>query len=160
MRSHFYDLKQRPQHAAGGGIGAGDKTIRLLHGEHHGAKIIGLQNRFARFRKLQAFTTTQGGEAAREIIKIITFSGIDDANPLHRNIQVFGELFDFGAVTQKNRRAEAQRIKLARSLEHARLRAFRKNDPFRMALQFFNDVPDKSHGAKLAASGESAIILM
>jgi hypothetical protein len=39
---------------------------------------------------------------------------------------------------------------VARGLEHARFRAFRKNNPLRMALQFFNDVPDKTHARKLA----------
>ena len=67
--------------------------------------------------------------------------------------------FDLRAVAQKDGRAEPQRIKLARRLQHARLRAFRKNNPFGMPLQFFNDVADETHGAKLAAIGESAIVL-
>ena len=73
-----------------------------------------------------------------------------------RNVQLLRRFFDLRAVAQENRHAQAQRIKLARRLQHARLRAFRKNNPLRMPLQFFDDTANKSHGAKLAAIRESA----
>src|SRR2546425_500610 len=49
-------------------------------------------------------------------------------------------------------------MKLAGGLEHARLRAFRKDNPFGMALQFFNHVADESHGA-LGSPGNAKLQL-
>src|SRR5581483_3957052 len=97
----------------------------------------------------QALAAAQGGEAAGEVVEVLALRGIDDADAFERNVQLLRELFDPGAVAEQDRRAEPERKKLPRRLQHARLRAFRKNDPLRMALQLFNDVPDKTHARKL-----------
>jgi hypothetical protein len=41
-------------------------------------------------------------------------------------------------------------MELASGLEHARLGAFRKDNPLRMPLQFLDNAANKSHGALIA----------
>jgi hypothetical protein len=47
-------------------------------------------------------------------------------------------------------------MKLSRGLQDARLRAFGKNHPLRMPLQFFDDVANETHDDRLAAKAETA----
>jgi len=49
------DLEQGPKDASSAVGRARDKTIGLVHGEHHGAEIVGLENGVAGFEALQAF---------------------------------------------------------------------------------------------------------
>jgi hypothetical protein len=48
---------------------------------------------------------------------------------------------------------------LARRLKHPRLQAFRKDNPLGMPLQLVDDIPNETHGRKLAGTRESAIVL-
>jgi hypothetical protein len=59
-------------------------------------------------------------------------------------------------VAEDDGRAEPQGMKLPGRLQDARFLAFWKNHPFRMPLQFFDDVADKTHGDRLAVSARIA----
>ena len=61
--------------------------------------------------------------------------------------------FTFAVIAEQDGRAEPQRMKLPRRLQDARFLAFGKNHPFRMPLQFFDDVADKTHDDRLAPGG-------
>ena len=54
--------------------------------------------------------------------------------------------FDARGVAQQDRHAQTQRVELPGGLEHARLGAFREDDPLGMPLQFLYDAADESHG--------------
>src|SRR5882724_6038626 len=88
-----------------------------------------------------------------KIVEVAAFRGVDDANAFEIDVQFGGDLFHFRAVAKKNRRAEAKRIKLSRRLQHARLGAFGENHSLGMALEFFNDRSDKTHGSLVAEQG-------
>jgi hypothetical protein len=47
-------------------------------------------------------------------------------------------------------------VKLPRCLQDARFRAFGKNHPLRMPLQFFDDIANETHGDRLKAGGAIA----
>jgi hypothetical protein len=98
-------------------------------------------------------------KALCEIIQVLARGGIDDADALERDIQVFRDFFNFSRVAEDDGCAETQRVELPRGLQNARLIAFWKHDPLGMPLQFFDDVADETHGRKLARRTESAIIL-
>ena len=136
---------KRAQDAAGALIGAGNEAIHLVHGQHHGAVIIGIEHRFARLLFLDALETAQQLVAFDESRQIFAFGGIDDADAFQRDIQFRGGLFDLGAVAQQDGRAQAQGIELARGLEDAGFGPFRENDPLGVPLQLFNNSGDKSH---------------
>ncbi len=146
LGSDLDDLKQRSQHAAGHFIGAGHQAVRLMHRHHHGAEIIRLEHRFARFAFPDAFVAAQQLKTARETVKFLAFLGIEHAHAFQRDVQAFGGFFDFRAVAEQNGHAESQRIKLAGRLQHARLGSLRKDNALGVALQFFDDAADESHG--------------
>ena len=79
-----------------------------MHGHHHGAEIIRLEHRLARFAFLDALVAAQQFETARKVVQLLAFLGIDHTDALERDIQSFGGLFDLRAVTQQDRDAEAQ----------------------------------------------------
>ena len=85
-------------------------------------------------------------EAVGEILQVLALGGIDDADAVERNVQVLRGGLHFGRVAEQDGRAEAQRGKLPRGLQDARLLALRENDPLRMPLQFFDDAADETHG--------------
>lgn len=132
--SHFDNLEQRPQNASGMLVRAGNKTIGLVHRNHHRAVIIRLEQRFARLFFFHAFVTAHHFVAFDKIIEILAFGGIDDANTFERNIDSLRGFFHFRAVAQQNRRAEAKGIKLPRRLQHARFGAFRENHTLGVTL--------------------------
>jgi hypothetical protein len=82
----------------------------------------------------------------RKVFQLLAFGGIDDADAFERNVQFLRRFLNLRAITQKNRRAEPERIELPRRLQDARLSPFRENDPFRVALELFNDAANKTHG--------------
>src|SRR5689334_2751418 len=75
------------------------------------------------------FRTAQQFEPMSEIIQLVALRGIDDANSLEGNIQRLRNFFNFGPVSQENRRPQPQRIELASCLQHAGFRPFRKHNP-------------------------------
>ena len=156
MRGGFDGLKERPQHAGGDLAGAGDKAVRLVHGEHHGAEIVGLEHRLARLEALHALAlvVAQQLEPAGEIVQILALGRVDDADAFEGDVQRIGGFIDPGPVAEKNRHAEPERIELAGRLEHARLGAFREDNPLGMPLQFLDDAADESHGGLVAQRQE------
>ena len=85
---------KRTKNAAGTLVGAGNKAIDLMHGQHHRAVIIGVEHRFARFFFLDALVPAQQLEPFDERGQILAFGGIDDAHAFQRDIQFGGGLFD------------------------------------------------------------------
>ena len=127
---------------------AGHEPVRLVHGHHHRPEIIRLEHRLARLAFLDALAAAQNAEAAREILQLLALGGVDDADAFEREVQVRGDLFDLRAVAQQDGHAQPQGMELPGRLEHARLRAFRKDDPLGMPLQFFDDRSYETHGVK------------
>src|SRR5882762_1111537 len=82
-----------------------------------------------------------------EVLEILAFRRVDNPDSLQRNIQRLGRFLNLRAIAQQNRRSQPKRVELPRRLQHARLEAFREDDPFRMSLQLLNDTANKSHGA-------------
>ena len=115
-------------------IGAGNEAISLVHGDHHRAEIIWLEHCLARFEFLHAFRAAQSFEAVREIIQFSAFGRIDNPNAFQRNVERLGQFLDFASLAQEDGRAKTQRMELPGGLEHPRLTAFRKDNPFRMPL--------------------------
>ena len=152
VRSGFDGLEERAQDAGGNLAGAGDKAVRLVHGQHHGAEIVGLEHSLARLEALHALAgvVAQPLEPAREIVQILAFGGVDDADALERDVEGFGGFGDPRPVAEEDRRAQPQRIELARRLDHARLGAFREDNPLRMPLEFLDDAANESHGGLVA----------
>ena len=109
--------KKRTQDAAGDLVGAGDQAIGLMHGDHHGAVVIGDEQGFAGFLGLHALGPAQGGEAARKAFEVLAFGGVDDADAFERDVQALGGFLDFGAVANKDGNAEPQRMKLTGRLQ-------------------------------------------
>ena len=68
--------------------------------------------------------------------------------PSSGDIQALGGFLDLGAVAQQDGDAQPQRMELPRGLQHARFRAFGKDNPLGMPLQFFDDTADKTHGIR------------
>ena len=66
---------------------------------------------------LNPFDAAQQFKPLRKIVQILAFGGIDDANAFQRNIERSARFFDLRAITQKNRRAQSQRIELAGRLQ-------------------------------------------
>ena len=153
FRRHLDDLKKRAQHAARTLVGAGDKSIRLVHGDHHRAVIIGVEHRLPRLLGLHALDPPQELIALDERLQVFTLLRVDDPHPFQRHIQLRRRLLDFGAVPQQNRRAQPQGMILPGGLQHARLGSFRKHHSFGVPLQFFNDGRNKMHGAELRSPG-------
>src|ERR1043165_5874192 len=118
-----------------------------MHGHHHRTEIIRLKQGVPSFDFFETLAATQQLETVSEVIQVRAVRRIDDADAFEIDVQRLRDFFNFGAVTKKNRRAEAKGIKLARCLQDTRFRAFRENNPFRMALQLFYDTADKSHAA-------------
>ena len=143
---HFDDLEQGPQDAAGDLVGAGNEAIGLVHRDHHGAEVIGLEHGLARFQRLEPLVAAQHFKAVGEVLQVLALGRIDDADAFEGNAQGLGDLFDFSPIPQKDGSAQPQRIKLARGLEHPRLSSFRKDNPFRMPLQLINNTADEAHG--------------
>jgi hypothetical protein len=139
------DLEEGPQDAAGDLVGAGDEAVRLVHGDHHGAVVIGQEHGVACFLGLEALGAAQKLEAMDEAVKILAFGGVDDADALEGDVEAQGGFLDLGAVAEKDGHAETQRIELAGGLKHARFGTLREDDPFGMPLQFFDDLADEPH---------------
>src|SRR5947207_15669901 len=116
-----------------------------MHRHHHCSKKIRLQHRVPRFKALHTLVAPQDFEASHEIVQLLAFDGVDDADAFQRDIQCRGHVLDLSAVAYQNRRAQPQRIVLPRRLEDAGLDPFRKNDPLGMPLQLFDDTAYKSH---------------
>jgi hypothetical protein len=55
--------------------------------------------------------------------------------------------FDLRARADQDGRAEAQGMKLASGLKHARFGSLGEDDPFGVPLQFFDDATNETHGA-------------
>ena len=53
---------------------------------------------------------------------------------------------DLLRIPQQDRRAQLHPVEAPRGLEHARLRAFGKDDPLGMTLQLLENGLDESHG--------------
>ncbi len=100
VRCRLDDLEQWPQQAARDVRCAGDHAVRLVHRQHHCAKIIRLQHRFARFRGTQTFFTAQRMKPFGEIFQLFARSGIDDADAFQRDVQITGDLFDLGRIAE------------------------------------------------------------
>src|SRR5581483_11804706 len=144
------DLEERAQDAAGDLVRAGDEAVGLVHGHHHRAVVIGQQHRFARLLGTQALGTAQQLETMDEAVEVLALNGVDDANALEGDVEALGGFLDFGAVAEEDGHAQAQGIELARGLEDPGFGAFGEDNPFRVPLQFFEDLPDKSHGGLVA----------
>src|SRR5262245_31443025 len=108
-----------------------------MHCHHHCAEEIGLSHRLPSLQFLHAFGATQNFESVGKIYQFLALSWIYHANPFEGDIERTCNFLDLGAVSEENRSSKAKRMKLTRRLEHARFRAFRKDNSLRMPLQFF-----------------------
>ena len=127
-----------------------------MHGDHHGPVVIGVEHSIARLGDLDPLATAEHGVALREGIKIFALGGVDDTNAFERDIELGGRKLHLGAIAQQDGRTQAQRIILSRRLQNARLRAFRKYDPLRVALELFDDVANETHGELTSGAGVKA----
>ena len=102
MRSGFDRLEERPQHAGGNLACAGDKAIRLMHGQHHGAEVIGLEHGVAGLEAFHAFALVlaQPLEPAREVIQLLAFRGVNGADAFEGDIEPVGNFSDSGLVAE------------------------------------------------------------
>ena len=109
VRGGFDGLEERPQHAGGDLTGAGDKAIRLVHGEHHGAEVVGLEHGLARLEALHALArvVAQQLEPAREVVQVLALGRVDDADAFERDVQGVGRFLDPGPVAEQNRAPRA-----------------------------------------------------
>jgi hypothetical protein len=127
-----------------------------VHRHHHGAEIIRLQHRIARFGSAHPLFAAQPEQTIRKIVELFARGGIDDADAIERKVQAFGDLFHLRLLAEHDGCAELQGLELPRGPQDARFRAFGKNHPLRMPLQFFDDVANETHDGKLAAHGKTA----
>ena len=148
FRGDLDDLKERAEDAAGALVGAGDKAVGLVHGEHHGAVVIGVEHGLARLLSLHALDAAEQFVTLDEGGQVFALGRIDDADAFQGDVQLRGRLLDLGAVAQQDGRAQPQGMVLAGGLQDARFGSLREHHPFGVALQFFNNRGDKSHGAQ------------
>ncbi len=122
-----------------------------MHGDHHCAKVIRLRHGLASFGRFHPFGTAQHFKPMREILQVLAFRRVDDADATQRNIQGLRNFFNLSAVAKKDGCAKAQRVELPSGLEDARFSAFREDDSLRMPLQLLNNTANETHGALSSA---------
>ena len=116
-----------------------------MHRHHHGSKVVGIEHGRSCFFFLDPFVAAEQFESMAEVVQIFTLRRIDNANSFQRHIEPLCGCLDGRSVAEQDRGAQSERIKLARSLEDARLRPFRKDDPFGMPLKLLDQTANKSH---------------
>ena len=77
---------------------------------------------------------TQALEPPRELVQLLALGRVDDADPFEREVESRGGFPDARPFAEQDRHAQPQGMELAGGLEHARFRAFRKDNPLRMPL--------------------------
>src|SRR2546430_1164971 len=125
-----------------------------MHRHHHGSKVVGIEHGRSCFFFLDPFVAAEQFESMAEVVQIFTFRRIDNANSFQRHIEPLCGCLDGRSVAEQDRGAQSERIKLARSLEDARLRPFRKDDPFRMPLKLLDRTATNSASWSTASSAK------
>src|ERR1035438_7623823 len=100
VRRGFDGLKERAQAGGGDLTGAGDKAVRLVHGEHHGGEVVGLEHGVAGLESSHAVVVTQELEAAGEVVQLLAFGWVDGADAFEGDVERIGGFGDPGPVAE------------------------------------------------------------
>ena len=90
----FDDLEEGAQDAGGDLVGAGNESIGLVHGDHHGAEIIRLEHDLASDAFVDALEATEEFEPCDIVLQFVARLGVDDPDAFERHIEAFRERLD------------------------------------------------------------------
>lgn len=144
------DLENGPEGAGGAVGGAGDESVGLAGGDHHGGEVAIVFHGGAGLGEFEALDAAELFELDDKGVEILAAFGLDDANALEVNVEFGGRLLDGGAVAEQDGHAHAAGHPLAGGLQDTRIGALGENDAFGMALKFLGEFGDERHGVREA----------